>query len=57
MKEITKQEIKLLEKHDIIKNTHKGYIGVDDGYQVGFYRTVNKRYIQDKYADIAKTLT
>lgn len=56
MKEIKKEEVKLLEKNGVIRNTHKGYIGTN-GYSVGFYRTRNKRYIEDRYADLAKVLT
>ena len=45
---------KLIEKR-FIKNTKKGLVD-KRGYTVGFYRTRNKRYIEDKYADIAKKL-
>ena len=40
----------------IIRNTHKGYIN-KKGYHVGYYKTTgNKRYIEDYYADKAKSL-
>lgn len=55
MKEIKKEEIELLIKNNIIRNTIRGY---EDrrGNSTGFYRTRNKRYIEDKFADIAKRL-
>lgn len=55
MKEIKKEYIELLEKYKIIYNTNNGYID-NHGNTIGFYRTRNKRYIEDKYVDIAKRL-
>ncbi len=56
MKEIKKEEMELLIKNNVIRNTIRGY---EDrrGNSTGFYRTRNKRYIEDKYVDIAKRLT
>ena len=39
-----------------ITNTRLGLVD-KRGYAVGFYRTRNKRFIEDKYADIAAKLT
>lgn len=53
MKEITKEEMEVLVDKKIIKNTSKGFTD-KFGNEVGFYRTRNKRYIEDKFADMAK---
>lgn len=53
MKEIRKEDIEKLERKDIIHNTNNGYVN-KFGNVVGFYRTKNKRYIEDKYADLAR---
>ena len=55
MKEITKKEIDILLKNNVVRNTNRGFIGQND-YTVGFYRTRNRRYMEDKYVDIAKRL-
>lgn len=55
MKEIKKEAVELLEKKKIIRNSSRGYVD-KFGNVVGFYRTRNKRYIEDKYIDIAKRL-
>lgn len=55
MKEISKKDIEVLEKRKIIRNSHNGYVN-KFGDVIGFYRTRNKRYIEDKYVDIAKRL-
>ncbi len=52
MKQITKEEIQSLVDAKYIKNSRQGYVG-KDGFPVGFYRTQNKRYIEDRYANIA----
>ena len=42
----------------IIRNTNRGYVNAN-GSEIGYYRTkgsAHKRYIQDKYADIANRL-
>lgn len=55
MKEISKEEVQILEKNDLIRNTVRGYVN-RRGESVGFYRTRNKRYIEDRFADTAKRL-
>lgn len=55
MKEITKEEMKVLEQKRIIFNSTEGYVD-KFGNPVGFSRTRNKRYIEDKYVNIAKRL-
>lgn len=45
----------LLLENGVIRNTHKGYVN-RKGHHVGFYKTVNKMYIEDWYSDKAKTL-
>lgn len=56
MKEITKEAVELLEKRKYIRNSDRGYVD-KFGNVVGFYRTRNKRYIEDKYVDIAQKLS
>lgn len=56
MKEVTKKEMETLVNNDVIRNTTKGFIG-KDGNEVGFYRTRHKRYLEDKYVDIARKLS
>ena len=56
MKEIKKEAVELLEKKNIIRNSSKGYVD-KYGNKVGFYRTRNKRYIEDKYVNISKRLS
>lgn len=55
MREISKKEIAALTHEKIIVNTHNGFVN-KFGNTIGFYRTRNKRYIEDKYVDIAKRL-
>lgn len=55
LKEIEKEEMKLLENRKIIFNSSGGFVD-KFGNIIGFYRTRNKRYIEDKYVDIAKRL-
>lgn len=45
----------LLLEHGIIRNTNKGYVN-RKGNHVGHYKTVHKQYIEDWYANKAKTL-
>lgn len=56
MKEVTKKEVAMLLLNGIIFNSTKGYVD-GRGYPVGYYRTRNKRYIEDKYADMATKMT
>lgn len=55
MKEIKKEEIELLQNNKIIFNSNKGFLN-QAGNVIGFYKTRNKRYIEDKYANIAEKL-
>lgn len=55
MKEIKKEEIELLESKKIIRNSQRGYVD-KFGNVIGFYKTRNKRYIEDKYVNIAQRL-
>lgn len=56
MKEVTKEQMELLMKKRIVRNSSKGFVDKNEN-QIGFYRTRNKRYIEDKYVDIAKKLS
>ena len=56
LKEVTKEQIELLIKNGVVCNSVKGFIDKNKN-QIGFYRTRNKRYIEDKYVDIAKKLS
>lgn len=64
LKQILKEEIQLLLKNRIIKNTNKGYISLVkkdlSGCQahVGYYKTVNgrHRYMEDWYVDKANRI-
>jgi hypothetical protein len=55
LKLVTKDEMKKLIAKGYILNTKRGYVD-QRGSSIGFYKTRNKIYIRDKYADIAKTL-
>ena len=56
MKEVTKKEMETLIKNDVIRNTTQGFVA-HNGNVVGFYRTRHRRYLEDKYVDIAKKLS
>lgn len=56
MKEITKKEMEALIEKGVICNSTRGYVK-QNGDIVGFYRTRHRRYLEDKYVDIAKKLT
>lgn len=55
MKQISNEEMKKLIDKKYIYNSSKGFVD-RHGNTIGFYHTSNKRYIEDKYADIAKKL-
>jgi len=55
IKQISGEQVKRLLEEGIIKNTHDGFVN-RKGMVVGFKLTRNKKYIEDKYADIAKKL-
>lgn len=56
MKEIKKTEMEALLNKGVLRNTDKGFVE-KNGNVVGFYRTRHRRYLEDKYVDIAKKLT
>lgn len=53
MKLITKEEMSVLFEKGYIRNSHRGIVDKREN-AVGFYRTKNKRYIEDKYVSIAR---
>ena len=53
LKEIKKEEMELLIKNNVIHNSSKGFVD-KHGNTIGFYRTRNKCYIEDKYVDISR---
>lgn len=55
LKQITKEDMQKLIKNNYITNSRKGFVD-KRGFVIGFSRTRNKYYIEDKYADIAKKL-
>jgi len=55
IKQISKKEMEKLIKNEYIINQYGGFRD-KRGYEVGFYRTKNKRYIEDKYVAIAQKL-
>lgn len=55
MKTITKNEFQKLLKHGMVKLTDNGVISAK-GQPTGFYKTKTNRYIEDKYADMARKL-
>ena len=55
LKQVNNEEMKKLIDNKYVCNSKKGYVD-KYGNPVGFYRTKNKRYIEDKYVDIAKKL-
>lgn len=55
MKQISNEEMKKLIDKKYLRNSGKGFVD-RHGNTVGFYRTRNKRYIEDRYVDIAKKL-
>lgn len=56
MKEISNEEVKKLIDKKYIKFNGRNYID-QRGIIVSYYRTHNKRYIEDKYAEIAKRIS
>lgn len=50
IKEISYKGIQKLLSEGILKNTHNGYANAS-GKHVGYCKTVNKHYIQDKYVE------
>ena len=56
MKQIRSEEMKKLIDKNYIHNSRRGFVD-KRGNVVGFYRTKNKLYIEDKYVDIANKLS
>lgn len=50
MKEISKEKVEKLISKNVIRNTVSGLVD-KNGRAIGYYRTKNKRYIEDKFAD------
>jgi len=55
MEQITKEQMNALIKNGVLRNTREGIVNTD-GLPAGFYRTRHKKYIEEKYLYIAKTL-
>lgn len=55
MREISKELLKLLVTTKTIRNTGRGYVD-QNGRLVTVCATKNKRFIEDKYVDIAENL-
>lgn len=56
LKEITGEEIKRLIKEGYIRHNGKNFID-SNGFIVSYHRTRNKRYIEDKYADLVERVS
>ena len=68
IKPITRDEINILVKNDIIRNTNIGYVAVPRGYKnkkipsylknhTGYYRTCGKKvYMEDAIVNLARRL-
>ena len=55
IKEITKRELEILFENGIIKNSRRGIVN-KHGDLTGFCTTRNKKYIENKYVNIARKL-
>lgn len=55
MKEITKEEMQKLIDRKIIRSSENGFVD-KRGNTTGYYRTKHRRYIEDKYVDIAQKI-
>ena len=55
IKVITNKEMKKLYQNGVIKQTSLGIVS-KEGKPTGFYGTKNKKYIEDKYVDIAREI-
>lgn len=53
IKTVTQSEMDYLVKNNILRNTKRGYVN-SNGFVVGFYRTRTKRYLEDRYVDMAR---
>lgn len=50
MKQISKEQMEKLIEQNVIRNTVSGFVDRQNRV-IGYYRTKNKRYIEDKFAD------
>lgn len=55
MKEITDNAFKLLLQNGDIRSARNGFID-KEGSPIGYSRTKNKRYIEDRFVRLAETL-
>ena len=55
LKQISKEEIQKLLKAGIIRNSNYGYID-QKGRHIGYYKSVHKRWIEDRFANQVQTL-
>ena len=55
LKQISKEEIQKLLKAGKIRNSNYGYID-QKGRHIGYYKSVHKRWIEDRFANQAQTL-
>ena len=55
LKQISKEEIQKLLKVGVIRNSNYGYID-QKGRHIGYYKSVHKRWIEDRFANQAQTL-
>lgn len=55
LKQISKEEIQKLLKSGVIRNSNYGYID-QKGRHIGYYKSVHKRWIEDRFANQAQTL-
>lgn len=55
LKQISKEEIQKLLKAGVIRNSNYGYID-QKGRHIGYYKSVHKRWIEDRFANQAQTL-
>lgn len=55
LKQISKEEIQKLLKAGIIRNSNYGYID-QKGRHIGYYKSVHKRWIEDRFVNQAQTL-
>ena len=55
LKQISKEKKKKLLKAGVIRNSNYGYID-QKGRHIGYYKSVHKRWIEDRFANQAQTL-
>lgn len=55
LKQISKEEIQKLLKAGVIRNSNYGYID-QKGRHIGYYKSVHKRWIEDRFVNQAQTL-